>query len=49
VFHRRRAASRVLSRTPLKYLPDHRMSGEHRKLLASTLAGTTIEWYDFFV
>ena len=28
---------------------DHRMSGEDRKLLASTLAGTTIEWYDFFI
>src|SRR3712207_7601437 len=26
-----------------------RMSSEERKVLAGTLAGTTIEWYDFFI
>lgn len=29
--------------------PTRRISGEERKVLASTLAGTTIEWYDFFI
>jgi MFS family permease len=27
----------------------HRTTAEERKVLAGTLAGTTIEWYDFFV
>lgn len=27
----------------------HRMSTEERKVLAGTLVGTTIEWYDFFI
>ncbi|MEU7993303.1 MFS transporter [Rothia amarae] len=29
--------------------PSHRMSTEERKVLAGTLVGTTIEWYDFFI
>jgi len=29
--------------------PSHRMSAEERKVLAGTLVGTTIEWYDFFI
>jgi MFS family permease len=29
--------------------PAPRLSREERKVLASTLAGTTIEWYDFFI
>ena len=29
--------------------PSHRMSTEERKVLAGTLVGTTIEWYDFFL
>jgi metabolite-proton symporter len=27
----------------------HRMTREERKVVASTMAGTTIEWYDFFI
>ena len=27
----------------------HEMSREERKVLAGTLVGTTIEWYDFFI
>src|SRR3712207_9006726 len=27
----------------------HQMTSEERKVLAGTLAGTTIEWYDFFI
>ncbi|MBP3035499.1 MHS family MFS transporter [Arthrobacter sp. zg-ZUI100] len=30
-------------------LPNGRMTGEERKVLAGTLVGTTIEWYDFFI
>lgn len=30
-------------------VPPHRMSAEERKVLAGTLVGTTIEWYDFFI
>ena len=26
-----------------------RIGAEERKVLAGTLAGTTIEWYDFFI
>ena len=37
------------SSSHVESVTDHRMSGEDRKLLASTLAGTTIEWYDFFI
>ncbi|WP_051110283.1 MFS transporter [Saccharomonospora halophila] len=29
--------------------PRRRLSTEERKVLASTLAGTSIEWYDFFI
>ena len=29
--------------------PSQRMSREERKVLAGTLVGTTIEWYDFFI
>lgn len=29
--------------------PPHKMSTEERKVLAGTLVGTTIEWYDFFI
>jgi MFS family permease len=29
--------------------PRQRMTPEERKVLAGTLAGTTIEWYDFFI
>jgi len=28
---------------------QHRMSQEERRVLASTLVGTSIEWYDFFI
>ena len=30
-------------------LPNGRMTSEERKVLAGTLVGTTIEWYDFFI
>ncbi|MFZ3453340.1 MFS transporter [Arthrobacter sp. 7Tela_A1] len=30
-------------------VPSQRMSREERKVLAGTLVGTTIEWYDFFI
>lgn len=30
-------------------LPAERLSREQRRVLASTMAGTTIEWYDFFI
>lgn len=29
--------------------PNNRMTPEERKVLAGTLVGTTIEWYDFFI
>ena len=29
--------------------PRQRMSREDRKVVAGTMVGTTIEWYDFFI
>src|SRR4028118_268748 len=35
--------------TPPPAGPGRPMTSEERKVLAGTLAGTTIEWYDFFI
>ena len=37
------------ARTATAPTTRQRMSSEERKVLAGTLAGTTIEWYDFFI
>ena len=39
----------MASTTSAPAQPAHTMTREERKVLAGTLVGTTIEWYDFFV
>ncbi len=39
----------MASTTSAPAQPAHTMTREERKVLAGTLVGTTIEWYDFFI
>ncbi|GAA1348529.1 MFS transporter [Arthrobacter koreensis] len=38
-----------MTTTSASAAPSQRMTREERKVLAGTLVGTTIEWYDFFI
>ena len=38
-----------MSSPSVTQVPSQRLSREQRRVLASTMAGTTIEWYDFFI